>query len=109
LLPSNLLVVWKRKGEIAPRYAKLSADNLETAKNLIEAYKSHIGEKKKALKALVVDLENKGFEYRLVRSLALLLDRRGTFTCNCKVNPVDLRRKIFQITEKTGLPTTSEK
>jgi uncharacterized protein len=109
LLPSNLLVVWKRKGEIAPRYAKLSADNLEAAKDLIEAYKGHIGEKKKVLKALVVDLENKGFEYRFVRGLALLLDRKGIFTCNCKVDPVDLRRKLFQATEKAGLPTTSEK
>jgi hypothetical protein len=45
-------VVWKRKGEIAPRYAKLSAENLEAANGLIEAYKGHIGEKKKVLKAL---------------------------------------------------------
>jgi predicted nuclease of restriction endonuclease-like RecB superfamily len=102
-------VVWKRKGEIAPRYAKLSAENLEAANGLIEAYKGHVGEKKKVLKALVVDLENGGFEYRFVRGLALLLDRRGTFTCNCKINPVDLRRKLFQATEEFGLPTTLEK
>lgn len=105
MLPSNLLVVWKRKGEIAPRYAKLSADNLEAANGLIEAYKGHVGEKKKVLKALVADLENRGYEYRFVRALALLLDRRSTFTCNSKVNPVDLRRKVFQATEKFGLPT----
>ena len=109
MLPSNLLVVWKRKGEIAPRYAKLSPDNLEAANALIESYKGHVGEKKKTLKALVADLENRGFEYRFVRGLALLLDRRGAFTCNSKIDPVDLRRKIFQATEKVGLPTTSEK
>ncbi len=108
MLPSNLLVVWKRKGEIAPRYAKMSAENLELAKNLIEAYKGHVGEKKKVLKALVFDLENKGFEYRLIRGLAFLLDRRSTFICNCKVDPADLRRKIFEATEESGLPTTSE-
>ena len=109
LLPSNLLVVWKRKGEILPRYAKLSADNLEAANGLIEAYKAHVGERKKVLKALVADLENSGYEYRFVRGLALLLDRRGTFTCNSKIKPADLRKKIFQATEKYGLPTTSEK
>jgi uncharacterized protein len=109
MLPSNLLVVWKRKGEILPRYAKFSVYNLEAANGLIEAYKGHVGEKKKVLKTVIADLENRGFEYRFVRALALLLDRRGTFTCNCKVNPVDLRRKIFQATEKVGLPTTSEK
>jgi predicted nuclease of restriction endonuclease-like RecB superfamily len=109
LLPSNLLVVWKRKGEILPRYAKLSTDNLEAANSLIEAYTRHIGEKKKALKTLVADLENKGYEYRFVRGLALLLDRRGTFMCNSKVKPADLRKKLFQATEKVGLPTTLEK
>ncbi len=109
MLPSNLLVVWKRKGEIQPRYAKLSNDNLEVAGGLIEAYKKHVGEKKKVLKAVVTDLENRGYEYRFVRALALLLDRKGTFTCNSKINPIELRRKIFQATEKVGLPTTSEK
>ena len=109
MLPSNLLAVWKRKGEILPRYAKLSNYNLKVAGGLIEEYKEHIGEKKKTLKAVVTDLENKGYEYRFVRALALLLDRKGTFTCNSKTNPIDLRRKIFQATEKVGLPTTPEK
>lgn len=109
MLPSNLLVVWKRKGDIAPRYAKLSADNLEVASRLIEAYKGHVGEKKKVLKAFVADLENAGYEYRFVRGLALLLDRRGVFACNSAVNPVDLRKKIFEATEKFGLPTTLER
>jgi len=39
--------VWKRKGEIQPRYAKLSSDNLEVASRLIQAFKAHVGEKKK--------------------------------------------------------------
>jgi len=109
LLPSSLLIVWKRKGEIQPRYAKLSPDNLKVAEFLIEAYKGHVGAKKKVLKALCADLENQGHEYRFVRALALLLGRRSTFVCNSKVNPVDLRRKIFEAAEKTGLPTTSMK
>lgn len=106
MLPSSLLVVWKRKEEIQPRYAKPSPDNLTLAGNLIEAYKAQIGEKKKALKAIVTDLENQGYEYRFVRGLSLLLDRKGTFRYDSKMNPSDLRRKIFHATEKTGLPTT---
>ena len=102
-------MVWKRKGEILPRYAKLSNDNLEVAGGLIEAYKEHIGEKKKTLKAVVTDLENKGYEYRFVRGLALLLDRKGTFTCNSKTNPIELRRKIYQATEKVGFAHNSRK
>ena len=44
----------------------------------------------------------------LFRALSLLLDRKSTFVCQSKVDPVDLRRKIFQATEQFGLPTTSE-
>ncbi len=108
MLPSNLLSVWKRKGEIQPRYAKSSSSNDEAVNFLIEAYKSHIGEKKKVLKALVAELEDKGYEYRFVRALSLLLDRKSTFICHSKVDPVDLRRKIFQATQQFGLPTTSD-
>ena len=108
MLPNNLLSVWKRKGEIQPRYAKPSNSNEEIANILIEAYKTHIGEKKKVLKALVVELEDKGYEYRFVRALSLLLDRKSTFICNSKADPVDLRKKIFQATEQFGLPTTSK-
>ncbi|TFH24141.1 DUF790 family protein [Candidatus Bathyarchaeota archaeon] len=109
MLPNALLSVWKRKGEIQPRYAKPTSGNDEAANILIEAYKSHIGEKKKVLKALVAELEDKGYEYRFVRALSLLLDRKSTLICQCKVDPIDLRRKIFQATEQFGLPTTSEK
>ena len=109
LLPSSLLVAWKRKGEIQPRYAKFSSDNLEVASHLIEAYRAHVGEQKKVVKAVIVDLENRGFEYRFVRALGLLLDRKSVFTCSSKTNPADLRRRIFYAAEKFGLPTTSEK
>jgi predicted nuclease of restriction endonuclease-like RecB superfamily len=101
--------VWKRKGEIQPRYAKFFPDNLEVAQGLIEAYKANVGKQKKVFKAVVVDLENSGHEYRFVRALALLLDRKSIFTCSSKTNPADLRKKIFQATEKFGLPTTPEK
>jgi uncharacterized protein len=110
LLPSELLLVWKRKGAILPRYAKPSNSNdVEAANILIEAYKAHIGEKKRFLKIIVAELEAKGYEYRFVRGLSLLLDRKSAFVCHSKVDPVELRRKIFQTTEECGVPITSEK
>jgi len=109
MLPSDLLLVYKRKGAILARYAKPSISNDEAANFLITAYQEHIGEKKKALKALVAELEDKGYEYRFVRALSLLLDRKSTFVCHSRVDPIDLRRKIFQATEQFGVATTSEK
>jgi len=108
LLPTDLLAVFKRKGVIWPRYAKLSAENLEVAGNIVETYKSNVGEKKKAVKEFVGELEDRGFDYRFVRGLSFMLDRRSIFKCAESINPVDLRRKIFQATEKLGLPTTPE-
>ncbi|MDR2707202.1 MAG: DUF790 family protein [Nitrososphaerota archaeon] len=109
MLPSSLLVVNKRKGEIQPRYAKLSPENLKTANNIIEFYQSHIGEKKKTITAYITELENQGHEYRFIRALSLLLDRKSHFTCNNKINPVELRKKVFQTTQQIGTPTTPEK
>jgi predicted nuclease of restriction endonuclease-like RecB superfamily len=109
MLPSSLLAVYKRKGAIQPRYAKFTPENTPVAFRLIEAYTSHVGDKKKALTAFVTELENQGYEYRFVRALALLLDRKSVFVCNSKINPAELRKKIFQTTEKYGLATTPEK
>jgi predicted nuclease of restriction endonuclease-like RecB superfamily len=109
MLPSELLAVWKRKGSIWPRYARASEDTLEVASSLIEAYKNHIGEKKSVLKAFAAELEDEGYEYRFVRGLAHLLDRKSTFECNDKINPVELRQRIFEATEKLGPATTPER
>jgi predicted nuclease of restriction endonuclease-like RecB superfamily len=109
VLPSELLAVWKRKGNIWPRYARATEDTLEVANNMIEAYKNHVGEKKSVLKTFASELEDEGYEYRFVRGLAHLLDRKSTFKCNDKINPVELRRRIFQTTGKLGLATTPER
>ena len=106
MLPSNLLTVWKRKGIIQPRYAKLSAENLQVAKKLIEAHKHGIGKKKKHLKKVVDTFEDEGYDYHFVRGLSLLLDRRSVFKCTSKVNPFALRQKIFQATGINGPATT---
>lgn len=108
MLPSELLVVWKRRGEILPRYARFSEENLGVAASLIQTYTEHVGEKKKALKAFVSELEDKGYDYRFIRGLTLLLDRRSAFLCDSKVNPADVRRHIFQTAREFGTPTTSD-
>jgi hypothetical protein len=109
LLPSELLAVWKRKYEVWPRYVRPSAENLEVAGGLVEAYRRHTGKKKRAVKEFVGELEDRGFDYRFIRGLSFLLDKRSVFKCDDRVHAADLRRKIFQATEKLGLPTTPEK
>jgi predicted nuclease of restriction endonuclease-like RecB superfamily len=109
MLQSELLSVMKRKGELLPRYAKPTDENLQAARNLIDTYKRHIGEKKKTLKTIVTELEGKGAQFRFIRGLSALLDRKSTFSCDCKVDPIDLRRKIFQASQIDGPATTIAK
>lgn len=108
MLPSELLAVWRRKGTIWPRYAGLSADKLEVANSLVDVYKRHVGEKKRAVKEFVDGFEDEGYDYRFVRGLSLLLDRRSRFRCDDKINAMDLRRRIFHAAGRLGLPTTQE-
>jgi predicted nuclease of restriction endonuclease-like RecB superfamily len=108
MLPSNLLSVWKRKGTIQPRFAQASADNLTVAKTLIETYTQGVGKKKSALKSVAEELEDKGYDFHLVRAMSLLLDRRSTFKCTSQTSPLELRRKLFRETGKTG-PATNPK
>ncbi|MGD8546205.1 MAG: DUF790 family protein, partial [Candidatus Bathyarchaeota archaeon] len=105
MLPSDLLAVRRRKGNIWPRYARLSDENLALAQQLIQAYEDHIGEKKHVLEEIAGELESTSYDYRFVRGLSALLDRRGVFQCNIDLDPVDLRRRVFQTTRKLGLPT----
>lgn len=108
MLPSELLAVWKRKGMIWPRYSKFSEDDLSVANNLIDAYDSHIGQKKSELKELTDEFEDKGFDYRFVRGLAFLLEKKSMFKRDDRVNALELRRKIFETSGKSGIPTSQE-
>lgn len=109
MLPSEFLAVWRRKGDIWPRYARATKDTIEVANSLIKAYQEHIGEKKGFLKAFISELEDEGHEYRFVRSIAYLLDGRSRFKCSDQINPLELRRAIFQKTGESGPATTSER
>jgi hypothetical protein len=109
VLPSELLAVWKRKGNIWPRYARATEDNLEVANRLIKAYKDHVGQKKGVLKAFAAEIEDEGYEYRFVRGLSFLLDRKSTFRCNDRIHPVELRRRIFHTTKELGFATSPER
>ena len=108
MLPGSLLLVRRRKGQIWPRYAKLSSENLHLASLIIESYGSHIDDKKAVIRECVRELEDMGHDYRFVRGLSFQLDRRAIFECVAKIDPAATRREIFQEAGKLGLPTTDE-
>ena len=106
VLPSNLLVVRKQQGKIYLKYIKKTSDNLELGINLIDIYKNSIGKKKKTIKEYVAVFEEN--DYRFIRGLSVLLDRKSTFKCNSSIDPKKVRKEIFELTGNIG-PATSPK
>ncbi|MEM2123689.1 MAG: DUF790 family protein [Candidatus Bathyarchaeia archaeon] len=108
MLPSNLLIARARRGSISPVYAGLTGDNLEAAEKLVQAYKTHIGAKKSVLKEYVSELEDLGYDYRYIRGLSALLDRRSIFRSRAELNPVEVRRRVFELAGGENIPTSLE-
>ena len=97
----------KRKGNIYPRYKQKTNNNLEIAQNLIEIYKDNIGKKKRTIKDHIYEFEE--HDYRFIRGLSTLLDRRSTFLCKSSFDPIKIRQVIFEITGNLGPATNSKK
>jgi predicted nuclease of restriction endonuclease-like RecB superfamily len=107
-LPSNLLITRRRRDKIIPVYAQLNRENLEIAKLLTQTYGDYLGKKKGELNESVNELEDLGHDYRYVRGLATILDRRCQLEPKATINPVKVRRHIFKTSHKKGFPTNSE-
>lgn len=108
MLPGSLLVARRWGDRIRPVYASLSQENLEVARRLIQTYRGHVGRKKGILKEVMAELEDLGYDYRYVRGLSTLLDRRCSFHYSTGANPTLVRRRVFQVAHEMGLPTTPE-
>jgi len=108
LLPSSLLITRRRGDKIRPVYAQLNQRNLEIARLLIQTYGGYLGKKKGELNEVVNGLEDLGYDYRYVRGLSTLLDRRCQLEPKATMNPVKARRHVFKISHRKGFPTNSE-
>ena len=108
MLPSSLLITRRRRDAIRPVYAELNQGNLEIAGLLIQTYADYVGKRKGDLNETVNGLEDLGYDYRYVRGLSTLLDRRCQLEPKATIGPVKVRRQIFKTSHKTGFPTTPE-
>jgi predicted nuclease of restriction endonuclease-like RecB superfamily len=107
-LPSNLLRTQKRRDKIKPVYAQLSKENLEVANLLIQIYKENLGRKKRELDEATENLEELGYDYRFIKGLTNLLDRRCKLAPKSPIESSKIRRIVFTLTQTDGLPTTSQ-
>lgn len=101
MLPSELLVVKVYGNRIFPRFARLSKENIELASEMIEVFRSGIGRKRDEILDIVGEFEQ-GLNYRFIRGLRVLLERRSTFEARSKLNPVEVRRLVFEEASRVG-------
>ena len=104
MLTSNLLVVKTSKGKIKPVYALLDQDNLEITTPIIDVFQEHVG---KTYGELVEELEGiEEINYRLIRGLTQILERRCLIEPDSVVDPIAARKAVFE--ESKGFITGEE-
>ncbi len=107
MLPSELLAVRIKRGNISPVFAYLTEDNVEVARDLIKIFGDSVSKKYGELEGLAEELEQ-GANFKFIRGLRTLLERRCVFETKSAVDPIAARRRVFEEASKT-IVTTKER
>jgi len=101
MLTSDLLVTKISKGKIEPVYARLDQDNLEIAASVIGVFEGKVG---RTYGELIQELEGiEEINFRLIRGLAQILERRCAIETESAIDPITARRAVFE--ESSGFVT----
>lgn len=93
-LPLELLRFRLRKGTVTPLYA--DEEKISLAKTLISVFQNNLGKKYRDLKETLNSCEDLGYNYKLVRGLGLVLERRCKLGSKLTLNPIEIRKAIFE-------------
>jgi predicted nuclease of restriction endonuclease-like RecB superfamily len=96
MLSSELLVARVRGDTITPAFIPPQGDHLELARDIISIFLDYTGKKLGELNGILEEMEDQGFDYRLVRGMVSLLERRCDFTIDATVEPALARRAAFE-------------
>jgi len=92
MLPKNLLTIKFKSGTVKPTYL---FDN-EQVEEVISIFKECKGKRLKYLKREITRLECESTNYKLIRALAELLKRKCEFTQTTDLDPLEIRRSLFE-------------
>jgi len=95
MLPSELLLTRTKKDRIYPEFVQIDEEHLELAEELIDVYSNFAGKKKSEIDEILAEFEQ-GLNFKLVRGLRTLLERRCIFESKFAVEPVVARRAVFE-------------
>ena len=114
MLPSLLLRVRTRKGTIFPLFCTGEKGDIQLAEELIRQFDQSIEhqEKKKSLEKRIATVEGQYDDYKLVRGLSTLLDRRCQYRifdndrAGDMAGPVSVRKALFEESSRIALALT---
>jgi len=93
MLPVDHIRVYRRGETLRPLYLE---DSTSLAKTLIAVYGDHVGRRRGELAEALSDCEELGYDYRLVRGLASVLDSRAVYRVEAAVLPLKARSEVFK-------------
>src|SRR5712691_11881629 len=105
MLPSNLLRAKISMGRISPLFASLDLDTLALADRISGIFSDSTGKRRGELMDRMREVEEGGNDFKLVRGLSTLLERRCTFEAESAFNPMEARMAVFE--EASRSRTTS--
>ncbi len=109
MLPSNLLRAKISRGRIRPFYVALDANTLALAERITGVYRDGVGKKKGELLERLKEVENEGHDFKLVRGLSTLLERRSIFEADSALNPVEARKAVFKEASRVRASSSGER
>ncbi|MBA7534763.1 hypothetical protein ES705_27012 [subsurface metagenome] len=95
MLPSELLITRTKKGRIYPEFVQIDEEHHELAEELIEVYRNFAGKKKSEIDEILGEFEH-GLNFKRVRGLRTLLERKCVFESKFTVEPVLARKAVFE-------------
>lgn len=96
MLPGNLLRTRVSHGTVQPIFARPDEENLDLAFYLTTAYQTNLGGRKIVLDKVLRKMEEARYDYRLIRGMSALLERRSVFETVSSVDPSYARKVVFE-------------
>ena len=114
MLPNLLLRVRTRKGTIFPLFCTREKGDIQLAEDLIRQFDQSVKhkEKKESLEKRIATVEGQYDDYKLVRGLSTLLDRRCQYrifdngSAGDMANPFSVRKALFEESSRIALSLT---
>jgi predicted nuclease of restriction endonuclease-like RecB superfamily len=114
MLPAQLLRIKTRQGTIFPLFCEDNKEHLLLAEQLISQFNESVkkNEKKKLLEKRIATIESQWDDYKLVRGLSTLLERRCQFSISqsggdgSNVDPMTIRKALFEESSRMHLALT---